>query len=75
MAKVINDWNELYGLENEKYKIVPDDLEEDNGWIYDKETKEFKEYLSTHTFYEQFHKYSTELLQKYGFDVELVSWG
>lgn len=31
-------------------------------------------YLSTHTFYGSQYKYSTELLQKYGFDVEIDNW-
>ena len=32
------------------------------------------EYLGTHTFYGSQYKYSTELLQKYGFDVEIDNW-
>lgn len=31
-------------------------------------------YLSTHTFYGKQYKYSTELLQKFGFDVEIDNW-
>lgn len=31
-------------------------------------------YLSTHTFYGKNYKYSTELLQKYGFDIEIDNW-
>lgn len=31
-------------------------------------------YLSTHTFYGSSYKYSTETLQKYGFDVEIDNW-
>lgn len=31
-------------------------------------------YLSTHTFYGSNYKYSTKLLQKYGFNVEIDNW-
>lgn len=31
-------------------------------------------YLSTHTFYGKNYKQSTELLQKYGFDIEIDNW-
>lgn len=31
-------------------------------------------YLNTHTFYGKQYKYSTELLQKYGFDIEIDNW-
>ena len=31
-------------------------------------------YLNTHTFYGSNYKYSTEMLQKYGFDVEIDNW-
>ena len=83
MAKYIKNWKELAQVPpNDKYKIV---LEEGgySGWIEPvKETEEtykdyFKhhEYLSTYTFYDPIYKESTELLQKYGFDVELANWG
>ena len=36
---------------------------------------EFGCYLSTHTFYEMNYKGSTKILQNYGFNVELESWG
>lgn len=31
-------------------------------------------YLSTYTFYGEQYKYSTSLLKKYGFDVEIDNW-
>lgn len=31
-------------------------------------------YLSTHTFYGSQYEYSTELLQEYGFDIEIDNW-
>lgn len=84
MAKYVKNWKELVQVSSNdnKYKIV---LEESgySGWIEPvKETEEtykdyFKhhKYLSTHTFYGSMYKESTELLQKYGFDVELANWG
>lgn len=83
MAQYIKNWKELAQVPpNDKYKIV---LEEGGycGWIEPvKETEETKKdyfkhhiYLSTHTFYGLHYKESTELLQKYGFDVELANWG
>ena len=82
MPKVIKSWEELDGLESEHYKIDVD-LEYYSGWIRPKvETDETKtnywghhEYLSTHTFYEGSHKKYTDILQRFGFDVELESWG
>lgn len=49
------------------------------GWIKPlTETEETKKdyfkhhhYLSTHTFYKERYKYSTEVLQNFGFDVEI----
>lgn len=85
MSKYIKTWKELSQISStdNKYKIV---LEEDGycGWIVPvKETEETKTdyfkhhvYLSTHTFYgPTSYKESTNLLQKYGFDVELANWG
>lgn len=82
MPRVIKTWEELAGLESEHYKIDVD-LKHYCGWIRPKvETDETEinywnhhEYLSTHTFYEGSHKYYTDILQMFGFDVELGSWG
>lgn len=81
MAKVIKDWNDLIGLESEKYKLEID-VEGGCGWIVPKvETKETEKdyfrhhrYLSTHTFYGHHYKYSTETLKLFGFDVEICNW-
>ena len=70
------------GLESEKYKIRLDSKYRSSGWIEPKvETEETEEnwfdhheYLSTHTFYGTQYKYSTEVLQKFGFDVEIDNW-
>ena len=84
MAKYIKDWKELAQVpSNDKYKIEVDE-NDCCGWIKPvKETEETKKdyfkhhkYLSTHTFYgPTTYKESTELLQEYGFDVELANWG
>ncbi|MBQ3543460.1 MAG: hypothetical protein IJA34_00485 [Lachnospiraceae bacterium] len=81
MAKFIKNWEDLVGLESENYKLEID-LEFGSGWIVPKvETKETEKdyykhhfYLSTHTFYGCKYKYSTEILQKFGFDVILDNW-
>ena len=79
MAKVIKDWNDLVGLESEKYKLEID-VDGGCGWIVPKTKKNESEdfmrshYLSTHTFYGGSYKGYTKLLQKCGFDVELDNW-
>lgn len=81
MARLIKSWEELVGLESEKYRLAIDILNW-SGWIVPKvETKETEEnyfdhhvYLSTHTFYGKTYEWSTKTLQKYGFDVEIDNW-
>lgn len=81
MTKLIKDWRGLVGLESDNY-ILEIDLGYCNGWIKPKvETEQTEEnyfdhhiYLSTHTFYGGNYKYSTVLLQEYGFDVQLENW-
>lgn len=81
MSKLIKTWDELDGLESEKYKVEVD-KDHCNGWIVPKvETEETEEnyfkhhaYLSTHTFYGSQYDYYTEVLQKFGFDVEIDNW-
>lgn len=71
----IKTWEDLVGMENENYKIEVD-LKYGSAWIRPKNNKdEFGCYLSTHTFYEMNYKGSTKILQNYGFNVELESWG
>ena len=75
MSKLIKNWEELDGLESENYVIrVKDGC---SAWIEPKvETEETNRmYLNTHTFYGSHYRGSTKLLQKFGFDVELSSWG
>lgn len=82
MPKLIRNWKELSEVPpNDKYKIVVD-LDMGSGWIKPiEETEETHEnyfkhhhYLSTHTFYGSTYEYSTEVLQRFGFDVELDNW-
>lgn len=81
MSKLIKNWDELFECESEKYKIEPY-CDGCSGWIVPKvETDETERdwfdhhvYLSTHTFYGSSYKDSTQLLQKFGFDVEIDNW-
>ena len=73
-TKVIKNWYDLDGLENDNYRIEVDH----NmlcGWVVDKTEGHHKCYLSTHTFYEMNYKGSTKILNDLGFDVVLESWG
>ena len=80
--QLIKNWSELAQVPaNDKYKIVVD---EDMGsaWIRPvKETEETEknwfdhnQYLSTHTFYGDYCEWSTELLQRFGFDIIIDNW-
>lgn len=82
--KIAHNWEELDGLESEKYRIEvdPDGY---SGWIVPKvETEETKgenyldhhKYLSTHSFYKEKNQYqfTNRLLKQYGFDVEVVGY-
>ena len=83
MPKKIESWQELAGLESEKYKVQVR-LFGYGGCAFilpkvetEETTKEYSKhhfYLSTHTFYPSTCKASTEILQKCGFDVELVAY-
>jgi len=78
MAKLIHGWKELKGCTSETH-LLDLDVESGHGWIHPKDDLEFNSfrdhhYLSTHTFYGSTYKYSTELLQQCGFDVELDNW-
>lgn len=73
MPKLIKTWEELVGLDNEKYYLKID-TNMCCGWIVSRSDDEFVEYLSTHTFYGRSYQYFTALLQEYGFDVQLENW-
>lgn len=67
----IETWEELKNCKSETHEIEVD-TEIGNGWILENDKN--RHYLSTHTFYESQYKFSTELLQKCGFNVVLKSW-
>lgn len=73
MTKLIKTWEELVGLESDEYYLEID-MDMYNGNIRRKSDGEYMEYLSTHTFYGMNYRYSTALLQEYGFDVQLENW-
>lgn len=74
MPKLIKDWNDLVGLESEKYTLKID-THIGCGWIVPKDNNlGHNRYLSTHTFYGTTCKSYTQLLQECGFDVELDNW-
>ena len=82
MPKLITNWKELIGLESENYKLKVELMKYDMGcaWIIPKneveegriKSDEEHIYLSTRTFYKDQYKIATNILQKHGFDVELV---
>ena len=47
---------------------------EDDGYILTDDYYCMHVYLSSHTFYGSQYKYSTELLQAHGFDIEIDNW-
>jgi len=73
--KLIRTWNELRECTSETHTLDID-LNGYSGWIRNKENKkgDYEYYLSTHTFYGSMYKRSTEILQKCGFNVQLVNW-
>jgi uncharacterized protein YmfQ (DUF2313 family) len=71
--KLIKDWNDLVGLENEKY-ILEINTNIGYGWIRDKSDYSCVAYLGTHTFYGSKHQFLTKLLNSYGFNVEIDNW-
>lgn len=89
MTKLIKNWEELSKVPaNDKYKIIVNDCcgwivpicdvpDKDDDFICNCPNigDYFNHvYLSTHTFYGKNYKHSTELLQKYGFDIEIDNW-
>lgn len=76
-SKYIKDWDELKEEKSETHTLKID-VEGGNGWIHTKGRNENRwgdnHYLSTHTFYGERYKYSTELLQSCGFNVILANW-
>lgn len=73
MQKLIKNWNELCGLENENFRLEID-TDMGCGYIISKATNQRVAYLSTHTFYGMKYKASTHLFQSFGFDIEIDNW-
>lgn len=74
VRQLISTWDELAAVEDSKthkLEIEPFDC---CGWIINKQSGEHEYYLSTHTFYGNKHKRSAEVLQKYGFNVDIKNW-
>lgn len=69
--KKIHNWEELKGLENEKYLI---EIEEDCGFVIRKKDGEIEIDLSTHFFYINSGTtlYGDVLNTRFGFNVEIV---
>lgn len=75
--KLISTWEELK-KETSPTHTLEIDSEYWCGWINPKESNEDywedRYYLSTHTFYGSQYEYSTMILQKCGFNVEIANW-
>lgn len=72
--KTIHGWPELAEVEDSPTHSLDIDVKGCNGWIISKETGEHEYYLSTHTFYGSKYRYSTALLERCGFNVEITNW-
>lgn len=72
VMRPIDNWEELADVEPSETHYLK--IEDGCGWIINKETGECDEYLSTHTFYGSQFQFSSMLLQKYGFSVDLANW-
>lgn len=78
--KIINSWEDLVGLESDKYKILVDlnlgcariRPKEENDETLGDDYSHHHFYLTTHTSYYPNYIGCTQLLQKLGFNVELV---
>lgn len=74
MAKLIKNWDDLNGLENENY-VVRVDTNMGCGWIVSKKNiDERNKYLSTHTFYGSCCEGYEKILRDCGFDIKLKNW-
>ena len=70
---LIKTWDELKECTSKTHYL---EIEEFSGWAYPKNKKnmEHSMYLSTHTFYGGTHQYSTQELQRRGFNVVIDNW-
>lgn len=77
--QIVKTWEELSQLVQSDTHYLDIDVKGCNGWVVAKNPvsnkfSDRKRYLSTHTFYGECYKYSTALLQKCGFDIEIANW-
>ena len=76
---LIKNWDELTKMKSETH-ILEIEPANGNGWIKPKIKVEGKDYykhnhyLSTHTFYGHSYFYSTTVLRKCGFNIQLENW-
>lgn len=78
----IRNWHDLSRLENQNYKIILDNLYDEDyecyedkicAWIVNKRTKARVEYLSSNIFKRCLKEYYETILRKYNLYVELNS--
>lgn len=69
--KLVRNWDELRGLENEAYEIR---VAEHNAQVISKKDGSYCNYLSTHTFYGSQYYSSTIYLRSLGFNIQLENW-
>ena len=72
VMRFINDWEDLKTVDESKTHRL--EIEEYSGWVYSKSTGKHEYYLSTHTFYGSMYQRSSEILQNFGFNVQLKNW-
>jgi predicted GTPase len=76
---LISSWEELNGLENDKY-FIEVEVENGRGYVrpkFDVPTDKYYDhnvYLHTHTFYGTQYFESTNTLRRLGFNVQLSNW-
>jgi len=89
-SKICNNPNYYIDFSDGRFSGEGQEISPHSAWIRpikvteetEKNYWDHNKYLSTHTFYgknkdgtgRDTHKYSTELLQKFGFDVEIDNW-
>lgn len=70
---VIKSWEELNKCKSDTHSLEID-LVMGRGRVKSKTDSEDSVYLSTHSFYESSYKYTTQILNDRGFNVEIDNW-
>lgn len=76
MTKLIKNWEELSQVpDSDTHRITTETYGGVKcfGWIREKHENKPVGYLSTHTFYKKSVLIGSDILKRYGFDIELVS--